>query len=86
METLARVLGAILINAATFACAVRAGCTEVSFCNWVNYVQPPFATSSARLAVSGVNRWHQPTVIGASFGVGDVYVIRIGNDSNVISH
>jgi hypothetical protein len=86
MKTLARVLGPIFVNVATFARAVRAGRTEVSFCNWVNYVQPPFATSSARLAVSGVNRWHLPTLIGAPFGLGDVYVIRMGNDSNVISH
>jgi hypothetical protein len=47
-------------------------------------VKPAFAAGGARLAVSGVDRWHRPTLISASVGVRDVYVIPTEDDSDVI--
>jgi hypothetical protein len=56
----------------------------VRFSHRVVDVKPAFAAGGARLAVSGVDRWHRPTLISASVGVRDVYVIPTEDDSDVI--
>lgn len=52
--------------------------------NRVLDVKPPLAASRAGLAVSGVDRWHEPTLILALRGEDDVAIIWQLHDADVI--
>lgn len=62
---------------------MRALFSKVRLCDRDLYVEPAFATGSARLTISLVDTGHLGTVPPEAGGMGDAFVIRVANDRDV---